>query len=136
MPKFIIADTIQQEVVRYYEVEGADEDEAMDAFQNDQRTNVGFSLGAVVGDVGTDFVDGTPADMIRDDQTPGGMTMAELLEASRIMRQRGGGFAATIADAFDRADIQNQRRLLAAFGSLFRRYAPERWPTAAEIMEG
>ena len=58
------------------------------------------------------------------DHTPT-MTDSELYEAAMLMRERGGGFASCIAEAFFRADSHNKRRLLYAFGDLFERFKPQ-----------
>ena len=58
------------------------------------------------------------------DYTPP-MTEAELYAAAHEMEAMGGSFAASIAQAFFHADKDNKRRLLAAFGDLFVRFAPE-----------
>lgn len=58
------------------------------------------------------------------DYTPH-MTDSQLYAAAHEMEAMGGSFAASIAQAFFHADKDNKRRLLAAFGDLFERYAPK-----------
>lgn len=58
------------------------------------------------------------------DYTPH-MTDSPLYAAAHEMEAMGGSFAASIAQAFFHADKDNKRRLLAAFGDLFERYAPK-----------
>ena len=58
------------------------------------------------------------------DYTPH-MTDSQLYAAAHEMEAMGGSFAASIAQAFFHADKDNKRRLLAAFGDLFVRFAPE-----------
>jgi hypothetical protein len=55
------------------------------------------------------------------DYTPH-MTDSQLYEAAYEMDRSGGGFASAIANAFFRADGDNQKRLLAAFGDLFEKF--------------
>ena len=59
-----------------------------------------------------------------NDHTPD-LTDNQLYEAAYEMAAMGGSFAAGIAQAFFHADKDNKRRLLAAFGDLFVRYAPK-----------
>lgn len=40
----------------------------------------------------------------------------------QLMEQYGGGFAGALAAAWQRADEENQRRLMQAFGDLYDRY--------------
>lgn len=55
------------------------------------------------------------------DYTPH-MTETELYEAAYAMDRIGGGFASAVANAFFRADTDNRKRLLAAFGDLFEKF--------------
>lgn len=57
------------------------------------------------------------------DYTPH-MTDSQLYKAAYAMESYGGGFARAIAEAFFRADGDNKKRLLAAFGDLFEKFAP------------
>ena len=59
------------------------------------------------------------------DYTPHHMTDAQLHEAAREMEVMGGGFAASIADAYFRADSRNRERLLSAFGDLFEKFSTQ-----------
>lgn len=52
------------------------------------------------------------------------MTEDQLHKAAHKMSQYGGGFASAIAEAFFRADSNNEQRLIRAFPELFERYAP------------
>jgi hypothetical protein len=45
-----------------------------------------------------------------------------VLYAALRMEQRGGGFAAAIAQAYFRADKKNKQRILESFGDLFEQY--------------
>ena len=49
------------------------------------------------------------------------MTDAQIHEAAGYLETREGGFANAIALAYYRADSDNQRRLVEAFGDLFER---------------
>ena len=53
------------------------------------------------------------------------MAEAELYAAAHEMEALGGSFAASIAQAFFHADKDNKKKLLAAFGDLFVRFAPK-----------
>ena len=55
------------------------------------------------------------------DYTPH-MTEQALYKAAYAMDREGGGFASAIANAFFRADTDNRKRLLAAFGDLFEKF--------------
>lgn len=55
------------------------------------------------------------------DYTPH-MTETELYEAAYAMERIGGGFASAVANAFFRADGDNKKRLLCAFGDLFEKF--------------
>ena len=52
--------------------------------------------------------------------------------AAQMMKQCGGGFASALAEAFFRADLANQARMVGAFADLFAGYretaAAEHWP--------
>lgn len=54
------------------------------------------------------------------------LTSDDMLYACNAMKERGGSFARTIAEAWIRGDSQNRMRVLDAFYDLFLRYAPER----------
>ena len=55
-------------------------------------------------------------------QTPT-LTESQLYKAAYEMDRSGGSFASAIATAFFRADGDNKKRLLYAFGDLFVKYA-------------
>jgi hypothetical protein len=51
--------------------------------------------------------------------------------ASQKLIEQGGGFASCIGEAYQRADLHNQQRLIAAFGHLFEAFI-EKEETAAQ----
>ena len=52
--------------------------------------------------------------------------------AAQMMKTCGGGFASALAEAFFRADLANQARMVGAFADLFAGYrataAEQTWP--------
>lgn len=53
------------------------------------------------------------------------LTSDYTFQGVHLMRQRGGGFAAALADAFFRADLGNRQRLVQAFEDLIGQYAQQ-----------
>ena len=50
-----------------------------------------------------------------------------LLATLKNMETYGGGFAAALAEAWYRADMNNSAKLERAFADLLEDYAPEKW---------
>lgn len=53
------------------------------------------------------------------------LSSAYTVDGVHLMGRTGGGFAAALATAFFRADLDNKRKLLAAFEHLVKRYADQ-----------
>lgn len=72
------------------------------------------------------FIDGLnlAARILREQARITALTNDQVICMAEAMRTYGGGWAASMADAIDRADSNNRARLLAAFPELAARYGP------------